>query len=358
MKIAADKEKSASGEGSPDRMTVSGGDGEGGITASPGTIPTDSGEAEVKRDQPANGTIRTSEGEPSGSPDRMTVSGGDGEGGITTSPGTIPKDSGEGDVKTDQPANGETRKSASASERILRIRKALGKGPAAAPAQTKAAGNEVKPNTDAGLSANMSQETLAKIASIVLSTDEGVQFAHNLIEKQAGESAARQQIDAAIKAANSYDESEIIKSAAFDSFSQNLRSIDADLTQIGVGEAEAGMILKQAAVHQNALNSFDHPLLKQAYAEGMDDAALLSEADAAAGEEGVPPMDEAMPMGGEELGEEEIIALLQEMIETGEITEEDVIAALAEEGGGEMMGGEMPPEEAAAAPMEEALPAM
>jgi hypothetical protein len=74
----------------------------------------------------------------------------------------------------------------------------------------------------------------------------------------------------------------------------------------------------------------------------MDDAALLAAADESAGEEGAIPVDEAMPMGGEELGPEEITAILEEMLATGEITEEDILAAVAATEGGE--GGEVAPE--------------
>ena len=83
----------------------------------------------------------------------------------------------------------------------------------------------------------------------------------------------------------------------------------------------------------------------------MDDAALLAAADDAGAEgiEGAPPVEEAMPMGGEDLSEEEIMALLQEMIDSGQITEEDIMEAVAASGGGEVLAPE-------AAPAEEMVP--
>jgi hypothetical protein len=342
-KIAADK--SASGEGAPDRMTVA--DGQGGITTEKKTPPQDPGEGELKRDQPADGTQRPGASVPAGGPDRLTVA--DGQGGITTSKDSPKKDPGEEELKKDQPADGETRKAATLSERAQRIRAAVTKvNPALAAkiekaaAPTAPAGSTVgkpseaekKAETNERPSLQFSQETLAKIASSILSTDEGVQFVHDTLEKQAGEAAARAQIQEAIMAAQTYDESEQVKMAAFHDLTEKVAAIHNALDEADVSEADAEAILKQAAFHQEKMASFEHPLLKAAYAQGMDDAALLTAADEAAGEEGVPPVDEAMPMGGEDLSEEEIMALLEEMIASGEITEEDVMNALAATEGG------------------------
>lgn len=361
QKLAA--EKSAAGEGAPDRMTCA--DGQGGITTEKGTIPADVGEGEIKADQPIDGTTRTATAIPAGGPDRLTVA--DGQGGITTASDSPAKDPGEEELKADQPTDGDVRKAAGVSERAARIRAALTKAnPAmgeriakqaadeapeapAAPVAEKQAGA-----TEEGSSLQFSQETLAKIASTILSTEEGAQFAHDLIEKSAGEQAAREQIEVAIQAANTFDEGQQIKQAAFDDVQEKAASIQAGLVDLGVTEEDANAILKQASLHQEKMASYEDPLLKAAYAQGMDDSALLAAADDAAGEEGVPPVEEAMPMGGEELGEEEIMALLEEMLASGEITEEDIAAAVAAtEGGGEELapeGGEelaMPEEEPA-----------
>ena len=348
QKIAA--EKSAAGEGAPDRMTT--GDGDGGITVSKGSIPSDVGEKEVKTDQPADGKTRTA-ASLGGSPDRMTT--GDGDGGIDVSKGSIPTDVGEGEVKADLPADGMVRKAATLSVRAQGIRSALLKTSPTLAAkieaqEKKAAGTPAPgqkqaaapaPQQAATPSLNLSQETLAKIASAVLSTDEGVRFVHDALEKQAGEAAAHAQIKDAIAAAQVYDEGEQIKSAAFNDLGRKAQAIHASLMEHGVTEDDCDQVIKQASFMQTKIASFEHPMLKAAYVQGMDDAALMAAADDAGGEGGAPPVEEALPMGGEELGEEEIMQLLEEMLASGEITEEDIAAALAAtEGGGVAGGGE------------------
>ena len=330
-RFASDLEKSAA-EGNPDRMTVA--DGQGGVSASAGSVPQDPGESDVKRDQPTDGTIRNSDGEPAGSPDRMTVA--DGQGGVSASPGSVPADSGEGDVKIDQPTDGTTRKSAGISERAARIRNLLGGQAPSSNGQNKSAqaARTNSPTPDFPVDSDV----LRKIASDVVNTEEGVQFLYNMYEKQAGERGAREQILGAIEASKAYDEREIVKQASYDDLVEKVAAIHGAMEQQGVTEEDADYILKTAAEHANNLESLEHPLEKQAYAAGMDDAAMLASADEAAGMEGVPPVDEAIPMGGEEMGEEDILMLLQAMLESGEISEEEIIAALGGAEGAE--GGE------------------
>jgi hypothetical protein len=329
-KVAA--EKAAAG-GSPDRLTVA--DGQGGITTHKGIIPTDPGEADLKCEQPTDGKARAAASVPAGGPDRMTVA--DGQGGITAAHGTIPTDPGEAELKVDQPANGISKRAANIRAALCQANPAiaaqLGKqaGDVPSPAPSRAAAPASAANA---ANIDLSTSTLAKIASAVLSTDAGVRFVHNTLEKQAGEQAARAQIQEAIEASQTFDYTEQVKSAAFDDIQEKAAAIYDALEAGGVTEDHADLIIKQAAYHQSRLNSLDHPLLKQAYAQGMDDAALMAAAEEAAGEEGVPPVEEVMPMGGEDLSEEEIMGLLQEMIASGEITEEDIMEAVAATEGG------------------------
>ena len=341
-RFASELEKSAA-EGSPDRMTVA--DGQGGVSTSAGSVPKDPGEEEVKNDQPTDGNTNQSAGEPAGGPDRMTVA--DGQGGVSAAPGSVPSDSGESDVKSEQPMDGDTRKSAGISARAARIRNLLNGQPntAAHDGQNKSAQTNPTQAQHARTPAPdfpVDDDVLRKIASDVVSTEEGVQFLYNMYEKQAGEKGAREQILGAIEASKAYDEREIIKQASYDDLVEKVAAIHGAMDQQGVTEEDADYILKTAAQHATNLESLEHPLEKQAYAAGMDDAAMLASADEAAGMEGVPPVDEAIPMGGEEMGEEDILMLLQAMLESGEISEEEIIAAL---GGAEGAA----PEEAAMA---------
>lgn len=309
--------KLASG-GQPDRLTVA--DGQGGVSAHNEQFKHDPGEDDIKAGLPADGTPRVSN-KPVTAPDSMTTA--DGQGGITTHPGSFPKDPGEADLKAGLPSDGSVRKSA--HERIEAIRRAMG-GNAPAAVQSKSAG--AAPSAPAAPAVSMptsdlSTDVLAKIASHVLATEEGIQFVHGMFEKQAGEQAARAMIQEAIVTAEQFDTVGQIKSAALNDVFQKAASIYQELSGV-ITEEDADCILKTAAIHQDALLQLDeHPLLKAAYAAGMDDAETM---DAAA--EGAAPVDAALPMGGEQLSEEEILKLLQEMIASGEITEEDVMAAL------------------------------
>jgi hypothetical protein len=329
-KVAAEK---AVAGGAPDRLTAA--DGQGGITTHKGAFPADPGEADLKSEQPNDGKVRTVASVPAGGPDRLTVA--DGQGGIYASGGTVPVDPGEAELKIDQPVDGISKRATNLRAALCKANPAiaarLGKQAGSAPSGPVVSDRPVE-QANANVDIDLSTSTLAKIASAVLSTDAGVRFVHNTLEKQAGEQAARVQIQEAIAASQSFDYTEQVKSAAFDDIQEKAAAIYDALELNGVTEAHADLIIKQAAYHQERLNSLDHPLLKQAYAQGMDDAALMAAAEEAAGEEGVPPVEEVMPMGGEDLSEEEIMELLQEMIASGEITEEDIMEAVAATEGG------------------------
>lgn len=357
-------EKAAAGEGAPDRLTVA--DGQGGITTSKGTVPKDVGQSELEVRQPKDGTaVQTSSANASGG-ERMTVA--DGQGGITASKGSVPADPGQAELEVNQPTDGSVVKGATISKRAASIRAALiNANPALAekfaPASQSSAAPAVKTagNNQAAASApniQLSSDTLCKIARAILSSDEGVRFAHDMLEKQAGEEAARNQIMEAIQASQVYDESEHVKQAAFNDLGNKAVAIHNSLLQAGVTEDDADSILKQASVIQEKLAGYEHPLLKAAFAQGMDDASLMAAADEAGGEEGAPPMEEALPMGGEQLGEEEIMALLEEMLASGQITEEDIKTAIGAAGGaGAEAEGGMPPEGGGAPPEEAAMAA-
>jgi hypothetical protein len=308
----------------PDRMTTA--DGQGGLTAMSAQPQMDAAEGDIKQDLPDNGVTRQSTPK-GGAPDRLNTP--DGQGGITAANAQPTKDDGEDDLKQDLPTDGTTRKSA----RVDAIRAAIfGANPALAAtnAQTtpadaqKQAGNDVVAQP-----IDLSQDLLAKIASEVLATEEGINFVYSMREKAAGAAAAHAELTSAIQAAEYYDQLDQVKSAAFNDVFSKAAAIHDELVQL-ITEDDADEILKTAAIHQAALYECgDNELLKAAYAAGMDDAALLDAAQAAE-DEG------ELPMSAEEgLGEEEVLALLAELIESGELTEEEVMQAIAESEGGE-----------------------
>lgn len=321
----------------PDRMTTA--DGQGGMTTMPAQPQMDAAEGDIKQDLPVDGVTRKSM--PKGAtPASVTVA--DGQGGMTTATAQPSFDDGEYDMKQDLPADGTTRKSA----RVDAIRAAiLGANPALAPTAPAAANVQSAPadaqkqaGNDVAQPIELSQDLLAKIASEVLATEEGINFVYSMREKAAGAAAAHAELTSAIQAAEYYDQLDQVKSAAFHDVFSKAAAIHDELAQI-ITEDDADEILKTAAIHQAALfECGDNELLKVAYAAGMDDAALLEAADEAKeGEEGEEDEEKGeLPMSAEEgLSEEEVLALLAELIASGELTEEEVMQAIAESEGGE-----------------------
>lgn len=278
------------------------------------TVPTDPGEAELKNQMvPADGTA--------------------GDDTNTLVPGENLNPSGT--PSADKGAPAELPKMA--SERVTNVRNALlsvfpgqaktAAAPGASPAVASAAAAVVEdPSKSAGAAdsgLDLSPDMLVKLAKAVLSTNEGVAFARYTLEKAAGAEHADEMIKAAHAASVSHDESLYIKQAAFNEGMSAAARIHGELSRV-VTEADAGEILKQASLHCTNLDALEHPMLKEAYATGMEDGAALEEgAEAGAAEPEIP-------MGGEQLTMDDVIALLQEMIAKGEISEEDVAAGLQE----------------------------
>lgn len=333
----------------PERMTTT--DGQEGITTSKAQAQKDSGEGDLKQDLPVDGTVRISDSIGEGATSATTA---DGCGGVTTAPGSTAKYSGgEGDIKQDIAPDGMPRKSA----RVEAIRNALlGKNPELAPtksaAPTSAPEVAVEPAKQAAgePKIELSNDLLAKIASQILSTEEGINFVYGMQEKAAGAQAARQELETALQAAEYYDQVEHVKSAALNDVFSKAAAIHDELSQL-ITEEEADEILKTAALHQAAILGFEDEILKSAYVAGMDDAALMEAAgEAGEGEAGEEEVGE-LPMSGEEgLGEEEVLQILAELIESGELTEEEVMQAISEaEGQNEGEAEAAPNADAAAA---------
>jgi len=194
----------------------------------------------------------------------------------------------------------------------------------------------------------LSQEALAKLASVIISSEEGAAMANELLEKNAGEVAAREMISAAYAAANaqanlqnefnkeasrmekSAAEVEMTKAAAVDAIASTAAELADSMDQNGLTEQDADEILKTAAAHQDYISNepaLQHPMLKKAYAQGMDDAAAMEDAAAAGGAPEIP-------MGGEEITEEKIMAVLEQLVAAGQIEEDDAMAIVQELSGG------------------------
>lgn len=310
-------------------------------------IPKDSAVDSLKdglpKDQPANEAQV-----PSGSPDRMTAE--DGNAPLTSEKKEIPKDPSEPALTKDLPSDeSHVNKEASAAKRIAALRNAIsGRGAApAAPEQNKSAATPAKAGETPAAEA-FDTDTLVKLASEALATEEGVAFFSDMLEKKAGRAAADERIREAIACANAHQDDVQIKAAAFDYGMDVARRAYAEIEELGVTEAECGEVLKQASVHEAALDELDHPMLKRAYAAGVDDAAAMDVADETGGDP-----EAALAEEGGQLGEEELLMVLQDLIDSGQASPEEVAEALA---GLEAEAGaaEGAPPEAAAAPPEAA----
>lgn len=187
-----------------------------------------------------------------------------------------------------------------------------------------------------------------KLATEILATEEGIAFAEGLLRKSAGEEAARE-----LLAAAGEQQYEFLKQAAEqEQYEQYLAAVEAqqaaaweELTK-NATEDEIREIVRIKQAHTILQSKLGSDLEKQAYAGGADDAALLEEAMAAEGAGG----EEGAGLEGveedPEMAVEEILMLIDEAVQSGEISEEDAMM-IAESliGGDEGMGGEeMDPE--------------
>lgn len=223
------------------------------------------------------------------------------------------------------------------------LKKQAATAPVAAPAAAEAAAPVAVSKSASVEELDLSQACLIKLARAVLATDEGIAFATNAMARYDGEHTAHRMLKEARAMADAARDEDEIRLAAIDEVRTKAASVYNHLCGM-ISEEDADEILKTAALHEAALDEYDDVMLKQAYAEGMEDAAAMEEAGAAGGEP-------AIPMGGEQLSMDDIKALLEELVASGQISAEEVAAALAEvEGGGAAEAAAAPEDAAAAAP--------
>lgn len=172
----------------------------------------------------------------------------------------------------------------------------------------------------------LTTDVLAKIASVVLSTEEGIEFAEGQLTKAAGAEAAKETMDF------------LHKQAAYEQ-----------------GQADAEAMIYELAMQKQAeeqMGYTEDDLVKAGQA--LADEILAAEGgggDLGTGEEGAEVVEDIAD-GGDEGGftPEELQAALAMMVESGELdpaVAEQILASL----GGDMGGEEAPVEEA---PVEEA----
>jgi hypothetical protein len=190
----------------------------------------------------------------------------------------------------------------------------------------------------------LSRDVLAKIACTILSTEEGVTFTEQILQKEAGAQAARDTMEFLQKQA---EDSE--KQAAYDAGQEHAdQLINAAVKQAEDArferayEAGRSDALKLAAALQGA-GSIDYKALgatvaaeavKRAQAElmGMDPAAMDSGIGA---DEALAGMAGEGEEAGDDIAPEELEAALAMMVQSGELSEEEVAAIMSQIGASE-----------------------
>ncbi len=179
---------------------------------------------------------------------------------------------------------------------------------------------EKQATADVNMPESLEYDILTKLASIgayMLGSERGRQAVEQTIAYEAGVKEAAAIVNAA---------GDMMKQAAAHATAQQK-------------EAEAALMIKAAAAetaHAAWLNSFQTDLEKQAYMAGAQDGAAMADAEAA----GVSPeaIDAASAEG---MSEDEIMAMLQEAVAQGLISEEEVEAILAQAAQGDTNQDEM-----------------
>ncbi len=310
-----------------------------------GTIPTDPGEAELKEGLPTDGQAIDD------SLKDITTQ-------VTNPSGTPAADKG---APAEMPKAANSRVGALRTALFTAFPGAAEKAAAAtADKGAPAAGAEPAKSASSAVGGlDLSPEMLIKVAKVMLATEEGCAQVERAFAKEAGDAAAKDMIKAATAASDAHTHTFFQKQAAVNEGMSKAAAIHSQLLEM-ITEEEADQILKQAGVHCEALEALEHPLLKAAYATGMEDGAALEEGaeamEAPPVEGAAPGAEPEIPMGGPQLSMEDIVALLEELVASGQISQEDVTTGLAEfqaAGGAAPTEGGAPPAEAAP-PVEEA----
>jgi polyhydroxyalkanoate synthesis regulator phasin len=165
----------------------------------------------------------------------------------------------------------------------------------------------------------LSEDALAKIASEILATEEGAKFTTNLFRKKAGEEYAAAAIKEATEQARLYKEQEA--KAANDPIAK----IASELSKLP--EEKQTEIARRLSIHASNMEEYEHELLKRAYAAGVEDAEAIMQNPEMLEAAEEPTAEDA---GEAEITPEEVMEAVSEMVEAGEISEEQANAIIEE----------------------------
>lgn len=233
-----------------------------------------------------------------------------------------------------------------------------------APVKVAAAKVDVKPTVapvadkkaSEGPMLELTTEVLAKIASMVLSTDEGAEFVEGFMAKQAGAEAATETLNFLAKQAELAE-----KQAAYEQGQADAEAL--------INEAiyRAGMNATKSAAAQTPFAKLGQAVADSSMSDLMGQMGGAGAGAGAPGAEGAgaPPMDPAAMGGAPEAGgaegeinPDEIQSALEQLVQEGTITPEEaqqVMQAISQ--GGDAGGAEAGAEGAGAPPMAHEAPA-
>ena len=264
------------------------------------SIPSGDGDKASNRDLPTNGSNEPDGGDKMHHIMDVTKPDGVGQGSYVT-----PRNG----TAIDEAVNSPTK----SLDKIAQLAGALQSSEQQAPVEEPA---EKQATADVNMPESLEYDILTKLASIgayMLGSERGRQAVEQTIAHEAGIKEAAAIVNAA---------GDMMKQAAAQQ-----------------KEAESALMIKAAAAeaaHASWLNSFPTDLEKQAYMAGAQDGAAMADAEAA----GVSPeaIDAASAEG---MSDDEIMAMLQEAVAQGLISEEEVEAILAQAAQGDSNQDEM-----------------
>jgi len=248
----------------------------------------------------------------------------------------------------------------SVSDKVARANAKLKEMREGKKASTPAAKGEPAANKDATTSPEniaadieATPEFLCKLANALLSTEKGVRICDEYLAELRGKQAAAELISQARLANDHFLKQAAAEREAYEAQAEAEAQWKAAYDALP--QAEKDKLQKFASCHNPELDKIADPLMKAAYMQGAADAAEMDDAAAAGG-------DPALAGASGEPSPEQVAAILEELVASGQITPEEAQAILAQlSGGGDPAaagaGGDPAAEAAAAGAMPEEMKA-
>ena len=180
----------------------------------------------------------------------------------------------------------------------------------------------------------LSQASYAKLASAILDSEDGVKFATRILKEAKGAEVANALINAALQAQDNFQKAAAAEAQGAELAETMFKSASAE---------DQALIIKYAQVHSasaaqidadTSLTAEQKQTAKLAYAQGAMDGAAMQDSAPVAGPEGAAPVGD-LP-GGEsaEPAPEDIIAVIEQLVQSGQLPPEVAQQLMQELSGG------------------------